>query len=426
MTYRPNNIKALFHYIRRNTAKYWFNKVKPFTIGITGSMGKTYTTYILSSLLPKAISTDINLDTIYNIPITVLKLKRNSKLAILEYGIDQKNEMNRHLEIAQPNISIITGITPVHTDKEHLGSLDNLIIEKRKLIEVLGLDDKAILNFDDKFVRAMAGSTRAEVVFFGSDANACAVSYDPLFTKLKATGTSFKIRDNTDKIEMILDTKLFGSQFVYNIMAAYIAFKNVKLKEGLAPREIAKQFDIGVEAIKPLIGRMSIERLNEINILNDSLRSNPISVKIGLSTVEMVSLKQGQRKAIVLGEMGELGENEIDEHKNIGTELSKLNTIDIFLGIGPLLKHTIDSAINNGFPKEKTIYANNTLEAGLILKEYLTPGDFVYLKGSRLRHMERILMLINNEDVKCNVVSCPLYNNCRNCKFRFKGYSRKH
>lgn len=424
--YRPNNLKAFFHYVRRNTAKYWFGKVKPYTIGITGSMGKTYTTYILSSLLPDAVSTDINLDTIYNIPITVLKLKRSTKIAIIEYGIDQKNEMNKHLEIAQPNISIITGITPVHTDKDHLGSLDNLIIEKRKLIEVLGLDDFAVLNYDDQFVRAMAGSTRAEIVFFGSDPKACTVSFDPQFTKINSNGTSFKIRDNNDKIEIVLDTKLFGSQFVYNLMAAYIVFKKVKSKQGLHSREIAKQFSNVVEAIKPLEGRMSLENLNGVNILNDSLRSNPISVKNGLSTVDMISLKKGQRKIIVLGEMGELGESEVIEHENIGEEISKLKSVDIFLGIGPLLKHTIDKAIKDGFPKEKIIYANNTIEAGIILKEYLNSGDFIYIKGSKLKHLERIMLIVNGENINCNVVSCPFYNNCKVCKYRSKGYKRKH
>jgi UDP-N-acetylmuramoyl-tripeptide--D-alanyl-D-alanine ligase len=423
--HKPSTLKQLFHNSRRYIAKKWLKYVKPYTIGITGSMGKTYTTYILSKLFPQAISTDINLDTLYNIPITVLKLKRNTKLAILEYGIDQIGEMDRHLEIAKPNIVIITGITGVHTDSEHLGSLENLIKEKRKLIECLGEKDYAILNYDDENVRKMAPFTKAKVLFFGSVPNKCVVTYNPKVTKITLSGTNFGITDQSENITFKLNTKLFGSQFAYNLMAAYLAFSIIEKRGNPDQQNLIKLFQDLVSRIEPLKGRMSFEKVAGFDVIDDSLRSNPLSIRNGLETFALLKLNTKQRKIIVLGEMGELGSTEDIEHQSLGKFITKTAKFDLYIGIGPLQEIAIKSSMANGVNKNKVIYTQNTLEAGLILKTNLHKGDVIYLKGSLLRHMERILMIINQETVYCDVVSCPFYNSCKVCKYRNSGYTPK-
>lgn len=419
--YQPNIIKKTYHNARRIVAKNWFKIVHPYNIGITGSMGKTTTSNILATLFKDAVVTDVNLDTIYNIPITVLRLKKDTKTAILEYGIDQVGEMDKHLEIAKPNAVIITGITAVHTDAEHLGSLENLIKEKRKLIECLTENDIAILNYDDENVRAMAGFTKAKVIFYGSNNEKCAVSYTKADIKLSVAGTSFKISDNEAGQIIEFQTKLLGTQFIYNFMSAYIVYKNYHEKQGVEMAEIMRSFQEQVKEIPVLKGRMSLDKVADYFVLNDSLRSNPLSVVNGLDTFELLEIEVGQRKIAILGEMGELGESEEAEHKKIGQLIVEMKGLDLFIGIGPLQKLAIDEAVNNGLPKEKTYYAQNPLEVGQFLKKYLKSGDVIYLKGSLLRHMERILMLINNESVACSAVSCPFYNPCKVCKYRDGG-----
>lgn len=162
--------RPFFHTSRRLLAKLWLQShSKATVIGITGSYGKTNTTVAIDSVLSqkfKTLATDINLDTNYNIPITILKLTNQEKL-ILEYGVDHLGEMNRHLSLAKPKIAVVTGISPVHADSEHMGSLENIIKEKSKLVKAVPKDGYAVLNYDVPEVRKMADVCQGKPFFLG-------------------------------------------------------------------------------------------------------------------------------------------------------------------------------------------------------------------------------------------------------------------
>jgi len=372
-------------------------------IGITGSHGKTNTTLVVAKLLEtfgQTVVTDINLDTVYNIPITALKVAPWTKYIVWELGIDRPGEMDYHLQIARPEIGIVTGISPVHTDHEHLGSLENLIKEKRKLIEVLPADGYAILNGDDPNVRSMATHTKAKVMYFGTDDDS-EVRVDKKTIEVTLDGTSFKITNGGESYEVA--TELIGVHHIYTLMVGYCILKVTQISN------FQKKFIDVVKNVKPLRGRMSVENgpLNTI-LLNDSLRANPESTFAGLKTLDEIPYKKG-KKIAVIGEMGELEKPE-EEHKKTGVELAKLN-LDYVLCIGPLRKYTIDEAVKQGFPKDKIDYVENVFEAAEKLKKILKPHDLWYLKGSLLRNYKRIVQLLNGEEVCCDRVLCP-YEHC--------------
>lgn len=410
MSYQPKGIKKIFHQTRRFLAKKWLSFFKPLQIAITGSYGKTSVTQFLAKILNKnapTIVTDINLDTNFNVPITALKVKPWTKYLIFELGVDHINEMDKHLEIAKPTIGIITGISPVHTDKEHFGSLENLIKEKRKLIE--NLPDKksggiAILNFDDENVKNMASFTKAKVLFYGTDKKNCFVYFDPKKIKITLKGTEFILKYKNKKY--FFKTKLIGVHHAYNFSAIFTCLINIFNNPKKAYQLIKKS----LKEIKPLRGRMSIEKgpLKTI-LLNDSLRANPKSTDEGLKTFWQINYKKG-RKIAVLGIMGELYDP-IKEHKKTAETLINFPP-DIVIGIGKYRKYTIEELINLGFPKEKTIYTKDVFEAADILKKILKPNDFIYLKGSLLRNLWRIIKILNNQSVCCKAELCP-YEHCR-------------
>lgn len=186
-------------------------------------------------------------------------------------------------------------------------------------------------------------------------------------------------------------------------MASYL------LAYSASKKYIVDIFQEKISHIKPLRGRMNMEKgpLNT-TLLNDSLRANPQSTNTGLKTLELIKYEKG-KKIAVIGEMGELEHPEA-EHRKTGELLSKLN-IDFVIGIGPLRKFTIDEAIKNGFPKEKTAYAEDIFQAAKLLESMLKPRDLWYLKGSLLRNYKRIVQLLNNENVCCKEVMCP-YEHC--------------
>lgn len=424
MKHQPNFTKQIFHNSRRFLAKNWLSLQPATQIAITGSQGKTATTQLIAKILPmigKTVVTDINLDTIYNVPITALKVAPWIKFAVFELGVDKPGEMDYHLEIVKPKIAVVTGISPVHTDREHLGSLENLVREKRKLIEALPKDGYAILNWDDENVRKMASYTNAKVQWYGTNKKYCHVWANNWEVSLQ--GTKFDLHDEEKVLKV--NTQLIGKNHIYNIMAAYLVYKIVR--NAVSPTNLPARHDLDedkfvktIKNITPLSGRMSLEKgpLGTI-IINDSLRANPTSTVFGLQTLSEIDYQIG-RKIAVLAEMGELEKPE-EEHRKIGQLISQLK-VDYLISIGPMQKYTADNAVKNGINREHVFWAKNVHEAASILKKIVKKNDLLYLKGSLLRHVERVLLILQGNKVSCQAITCPFYAPCSNCRFLEKNY----
>lgn len=396
--------KQRFHQVQRVLAKFWLKRFPKITIiGITGSYGKTNTTRAIAAVLGEkypTLQTDLNLDTVHNLPITLLKLRPKHRKLVLEYGVDHKNEMDLHLSLVRPSIAVVTGINPTHSDPELLGSVEGIIKEKSKLISALPKNGWAILNWDDERVRSMVKATQAKVIRFGTTSDC---DYWAEQIKVDFNGTSFVL--HTGKSKQKITTGLVGQHFVHACLVAVVAGR----LQGLSWREIKK----GLAKLTPLPGRLSLEEGPRGSILlNDALRANPASTLAGLQT--LVDLPTKGRKIAVLGEMGELGSLAKSEHERIGKKIANLK-IDYLVSIGPLQKLTVKAAIKAGMKKEQVFWVSNVSEAAKILKKILKPDDLLYLKGSLLRHLERVILLLKAEKVGCKVISCHFYNQCQNC-----------
>jgi len=397
--------KKLFHCLQRFAAKIWrafFPNL--IVIGITGSYGKTSTVRAIKFALGKKFSplaTDINLDTVFNLPLTLLKIRPQNKALILEYGVDRRGEMETHLRLIRPQIGVLTGISPVHAEKELLGSLSGIIEEKGKLLEALPKTGWAVLNFADPYVCQMAKKTEAKIVSYGPKS----ADFWLKDAKVELRGTSFLIGLRQGEKEVRVKTKLIGRHFSEEVMAALAVAKILGIKEEKAARNLEK--------LTPLPGRMSLEKgPKDTLLLNDSLRANPASTIAGLKTLAEIPYRG--RKIAVLGEMGELGQYQEKEHRLIGQKLANLD-INFFIGIGGLTRLVWGEAIKNGFPQKKAFWTKDVIEAAQILEKLLKKGDLWYLKGSRLRHLERILLLLNHETVDCRLISCHNYDYCQQC-----------
>lgn len=419
MSYQPNPIKKIFHNTRRFLAKTWLSHMSSVQIAITGSQGKTSTSYVINHMLKTlgpTICTDINLDTTYNVPITALKIGPKTHYALFELGVDHTGEMDSHLEIVHPKIAIITGISPVHTDKEHFGSLEALIKEKRKLIESLPENGYAILNGDDDNVRSMASYTKAKVLYYGIRENndICASDIEVALTGLEC---NILQKQTNTKQQVFFDIKipLIGKHHAYSLLAAYAVYTILGFSDFVKFRNIFFK-------IPSMKGRMNLEKgPMDTLVLNDSLRANPTSTKSGLETVSQ--LVHDGKKIAVLAEMGELQEPE-KEHGEIGKIIATLSLNAVVL-IGPLHKYTKESATKYGFDSNKLYWSENVIQASQILKNILKKNDLLYLKGSLLRHIERVPMILNGEKVGCSVIICPFYVHCSKCKYLRSGYVPK-
>jgi len=405
--------KQPLHYLRRKAAKFWLNFFPNLTIiGITGSYGKTNTTRAVTQVLLEkfpTLQTDLNLDTVYNLPITILRLQSKHRALVLEYGVDHKNEMNYHLALVKPSIGVITGINPTHSEPELLGSLEGIIEEKSKLLKALPEKPAgwAILNWDDKRVRKMEKNTKAKVIRYGTTPEC---DYWAKDINVDFSGTSFTLCQQKEEIK--IKTGLIGRHFIQSCLAA-AAVGRIK---GLNWEEIKN----GLAKLKPLTGRLSIEKGSRGSILlDDHLRANPASTLAGLQT--LADLPTKGRRIAILGEMGELGKSAKKEHQKIGKELAKLKKIDYLISVGPFQKLTTQTAIKAGIEKKQVFWVENVSKAAEVLKKILRTGDLIYLKGSLLRHTERILLILKGKKVGCKVVSCHYYWQCQNCPYLLSG-----
>ena len=389
-------MKFTYQNVKRILAKIWLLLHRNAdVIGVTGSYGKTSVTTAIASVLSKKFKfwqTYPNLDTRYNIPITVLKLGDHQKL-VLEYGIDRPSEMDYHLFIAKPKIAVITGITPVHADSNHLGSLENIIKEKSKLAAAVPKNGWVIVNWEDQLSRGVANVVKGKVMFYGKNRHKCDLWASHI--KVDFKGTSFKLHFQGQSHNVKI--ALIGKHHVLTALAAAA----VGLLLGLKWREIYS----GLSLLKPLDGRGNIDPgPKETIILNDSRRANPASTIAGLQTLSDLPAK---RKIAVLGEMGELGKYEEEGHRGVGQKAAETKP-DYLICVGPATKYIVEEA-KKGIKKDRVIWAKDVFEAAGVLAGILQRGDLWYLKGSLLKHLERIPLILDGKDVDPDEIASKRY-----------------
>ena len=286
--------KKPFHFLQRSAAKLWRLFFPSLVIiGVTGSYGKTSTTRAIKFALGEkfsALTTDINLDTVFNLPLTLLKIRPKNKALVLEYGVDHRGEMKTHLRLVKPQIGVLTGISPVHAEKGLLGSLSGIIKEKGELLEALPKTGWAVLNFANPYVRQMAKKTKAKIISYGDKEDADFWLKNAIVS-LKGTSFLIGLRQEKKEKEIMVKTRLIGRHFGEEIMAALAVARILGIKEKEAARNLEK--------ITPLPGRMSLEKgPKDTLLLNDSLRANPASTIAGLETLS--EIPEGLRKIAVL------------------------------------------------------------------------------------------------------------------------------
>jgi UDP-N-acetylmuramoyl-tripeptide--D-alanyl-D-alanine ligase len=406
-------LKSLFHSTRRAAARLWLNGFHRgvIQIGVTGSYGKTSTTAALYAVLSRHASTlmtDLNLDTRYNVPITALRVRRQHRHLLLELGIDSPGEMDLHLQIARPRLGILTGISPVHADADHLGSLEAIIQQKGRLLEALPAAGAAILNRDDEHVRHMADRTKAPVIWYGTSQGS---DYRAADIRQTLAGTRFKLVTPAETLD--IQTPLLGAHNALNLAGAAAAAHQAGVPLTLARSAFAE--------LTPLRGRLNVEPgPNGLILINDALRANPASTQSGLAF--LAALNTRSRKIAILGEMGELGDHAIPRHAEVGKAAAAASP-DLLITVGELTRHTAEAARKAGLAPSKIFTAANVHEAANTLRERGKPGDVVYLKGSLMRHLERIPLILRGKTVGCTVISCPFYHQCTECEFIAKGYN---
>jgi UDP-N-acetylmuramoyl-tripeptide--D-alanyl-D-alanine ligase len=334
-------------------------------LAITGSAGKTSTKEAIATLLGAALRVtrnEGNLNNHIGLPLSLLRMDEQAQAGVLEMGMNHAGEIRFLCEIAQPDIGVVTNVGTAHI--EHFASIDGIALAKRELIEALGPDGTAVLNFDDPRVRAFAdihpGRTLTYGTGEGADIRAEAV-------ELTATGARFRI-DNVP-----FETSLPGRHGVWNVTAGVAAGSVLGV-----PLEVMADAAATLRS-----GRMRGEQLHHkgVTILNDCYNSNPEAAKAMLDTLAELP---GGRKIAVLGEMLELGARSEQLHRETGA-YAAARGIDVILAIRGAAVHLAEAAREAG---AESHFFETPAAAGDALRSIAREGDSVLCKGSRGTRVE--------------------------------------
>lgn len=360
-------------------ARIYKQRHRVSVVAVTGSNGKTTTKdmiyYVLSSKL-HVLRNDGSENNLIGLPLTVLKLKRIHRVAVLEMGMNHLGEIKRLSEIACPDVGVITNIAPAHLQYMH--SLENILRAKLELVHSLKNSGVAILNKDDPYLREVK-HVKCKIVYFGiknkSDIMPSSINYDN-------NKWSFRIGDRT-KITL----PILGYHNIYNALAAVSVAKLFGFSLSII-KERLESFRI----LSPM--RLNLEKAGGIEIINDTYNSNPYSFKSALDT--LLRYDTIGRKVVVAGDMLELGRYAKKFHESIGREISRYG-ISLLITVGKLSKYINNVAKENGI---RSAYHAKTLNrAHILLKRLTRPGDVVLVKGSRNCGLEKLIDKLCTGDV---------------------------
>ncbi|MBI5214075.1 MAG: UDP-N-acetylmuramoyl-tripeptide--D-alanyl-D-alanine ligase [Nitrospirae bacterium] len=357
-------------------------------ICVVGSNGKTTTKELISSILGgrlKVLKTAGNLNNHIGMPLSIVGMEENTDVMVLEMGTNRPGDIDELCGIALPDIGVVTNI-----GYEHLQGFGSLHKVRDSELEIIPYIKKMIVNADDAFlIEGVKPKFDGEVITFGIQShNSDITAEDIVFSDEE---TKFMIRAGNERIDV--HSMLFGLFNIYNSLAAASAAYAL----GFNLREIKS----GIESFGGVGMRFEVKRHMGATFLNDAYNANPSSMRESVNEL-MRFLNSGKykRAVAVLGDMLELGDYEVEEHKKIGRMLSEL-PVDIFIGVGPLMVHAVEEF------KGKGIRIGTSEEAGAKLAKIIKEGDVILIKGSRGMRMERAMeSLFNSRGSRenCNVV----------------------
>lgn len=371
----------------RDLAEYYRKSLDIKVVGITGSVGKTSTKEMIASVLSekyRVLKTEGNYNNEIGLPLTIFKIRAEHEVAVLEMGISEFGEMHRLATMANPDICVITNIGLCHL--ENLKTRDGILKAKTESFAHLKKDGIAILNGDDDKLSTVRQVGDKEPVFYGMEEK---MEYrEDAKKSVYATGVEnlglygMQARIHTPEGERDVRIPIPGEHNVYNALAATA----VGLSLGLSLDQISS----GILKAKTIGGRTNLLNTGSMTVIDDCYNANPVSMK---ASIDVLATAEG-RKIAVLGDMGELGENEKKLHYEVGEYLAK-KEINVLFCAGELSEEIAKAAQKES--KTCEVYYFKTRDALLEqLLPFLKKGDTVLVKASHFMEYPEIVKALTD------------------------------
>jgi UDP-N-acetylmuramoyl-tripeptide--D-alanyl-D-alanine ligase len=355
-------------------AAYWRAQHTLPVIGVAGSNGKTTVKEMIATILrahfgtDRTLATEGNLNNDIGVPLTVLRLRSAHLAGVVEIGMNHAGETAHLAAIAQPSIALVNNAQREH--QEFMKGVHEVAREHASLIAALPKDGIAVLNADDAYAnlwREAAARAGAAVRDFGVE-HAAAVG-----ARYRFSGYASEITITMPEGEAQVRLELGGEHAVRNALAAAAA----ATAAGASVQAVAA----GLSAFAGAKGRQQLCRgPGGAMIIDDSYNANPDSVRAATDALAAVP----GRKMLVLGDMGEVGEQGPAFHEEIGSHARAAGFERLF-AIGDLSRRAV-AAFGAG-----AAHFDSIEDLVVAVRKELAPQVSVLVKGSRFMRMERVV-----------------------------------
>ena len=347
-------------------ARYWRARFAPALVAITGSNGKTTVKEMLAAILREhandaaVLATRGNLNNDIGLPLTLLRLRHAHRWCAIELGMNHKGEIAYLAGIARPTVALVNNAQREHL--EFMRSVEEVAAENGSVYDALPADGVAVINADDPHADAFRGRAgKRRKVEFGLKAGAVTGRYElaPL---------SSEIRLRTPAGEAHVTLAIPGLHNVRNALAATACAVAVDIP--------VKTIGEGLGAFRPYTGRLQVKKAaSGATVIDDSYNANPDSVRAAIDILAAAPAPT----ALVLGDMGEVGEKGPQFHREVG-EYAREKGVSQLFALGEATRDTV-AAFGHGGRHFASV-------------EELVPqiaASTILVKGSRFMKMERVV-----------------------------------
>jgi UDP-N-acetylmuramoyl-tripeptide--D-alanyl-D-alanine ligase len=362
-------------------AKSIRDRYKFTLIGITGSAGKTTTKEMIATLAgteKRTFKSWGNFNNLIGCPLCIDNTPDDAQVVVSEMGMNHAREIATLAGLTRPDVGVYTNIGPVHI--EFFGTVEKIALAKRELLENLRPGGTVIVNNDNEHVVRISRDYKGPKKTYGIDRDA-----EYRATNLRERGlfgTSFTLEAEGAKRQFELP--LPGRHNLENLLAAIATARAI----GISWAGIER----GVREVKPAYHRGIIVPFRGAQVYDDTYNSNPYALSRALELMSQADVKG--RRVAVIGDMLELGEKELDYHRDSGRAIPK--DIDAVIGVGKRSKALLDGAREAGH--KSLHHFDNAQSAGEFLQSFIREGDLVLIKASRGIGLDKIVSMLQETD----------------------------
>lgn len=342
-------------------AKYHREKLGLPVIGITGTNGKTTTKELVSAVLAKKyniIFTQGNFNNQLGVPLTLLRIKPGTEMAVVEMGASHPGDINELTNIGEPNFGMITNIGRAHL--RDFGGYEGVIKTKNEMYQYIGAHNGLLfVNKDNELLMGLANNINKVTYGTGNDAD--------IQGKMLSANPYLSVEWNGHKI----DTQLVGDYNFENVMAAICIGTYFKV----AANDI-------VEALSnycPTNNRSQVVETGKNRVIMDAYNANPTSMCHAIKNFRNICK---DANLLILGDMRELGDESWQEHKTIIGLIKELGFKKVYL-VGSEFSKCSESSEYSTF--------NNVEELAHYLQQHPVSGFDILVKGSNSVHLNKII-----------------------------------